>query len=285
MKKELIRPIAFCLLSIVLYPVATYAQTDSVATAADTIVAKPSAEAKTPTIPQVPLYQGMTIKLDVGATILALATSNAKIQNYEISMNWRLKNRFYPTLELGYAAGSMEETNSIDRIAYSGQGGFFRVGFDINPLKKHPESLHALLVGLRFGTSVQDYTQIMVREEVNVSQLCDPNLFDISIIEMGKELSMRKTKGKHADCWGEIVAGCQVNIVAGLYMGWMARFRFIFTEKSSHITDPVPEYQWTDQPRIEYTEPLHFPYPIYIPGYGKRDNIAFGFSYHIGYHF
>ena len=227
----------------------------------------------------------MTIKLDVGATILALATSKAKIQDYEISMNWRLKNRFYPTLELGYTASMTEQVNSADRIAYSGQGGFFRVGVDINPLKKHPESPHALLVGLRFGTSVQEYTQIMVREEVNVSQLCDPNLFDVSIIEMGKDLSMRRSQGKHADCWGEIVAGCQVNIVAGLYMGWMARFKFIFTDKSNHLTDLVPEVQWTNQPEIVNNEPLRQPAPIYIPGYGKRDNIAFGFSYHIGYHF
>ena len=233
MRTGVIRTIPLGLL-LALCPIVALAQTDSVAVA-DTI--KPADKTKKIALPEVPIYQGMTIKLELGAAVIALATSKAKLQDYEIAMNWRLKNRFYPTLELGYAGG----TSSLgDSIAYRGHGGFFRVGCDINPLKKHPESPHALLVGVRLGTAVQGATH-----------------------DLSGGTSVKY--GTQADCWGEIIAGCQVNIVAGLYMGWMGRFKCLFTRKNGITADTM--------------------LPIYIPGYGNRDNVGWGASYHIGYHF
>ena len=49
------------------------------------------------------IYQGMSIKLDIAMPILELARSAGKVQDYEMALNERLANRFYPTLELGYA--------------------------------------------------------------------------------------------------------------------------------------------------------------------------------------
>lgn len=42
------------------------------------------------------IYQGMSLKADLGNTILELATSKAKVQSYEIAMNWRIIQRLYP---------------------------------------------------------------------------------------------------------------------------------------------------------------------------------------------
>ena len=156
------------------------------------------------------IYQGTQIKLDIASPIIVPALNQWKIQHYELAVNVRLKDRFYPTFEAGYAT----------------PGGFFRVGADINPLKKHPESPHALLVGLRIGSGYQV---------------------------------------KKADCWGEIVAGCQVNIAAGFYMGWMGRFKFLFTRATEDADGNA--------------------YPTYIPGYGTRDNIGWGVNYYLGYKF
>ena len=49
------------------------------------------------------VYQGMSLKLDLATPILELARSKGKIQDYELAINVRLAQRFYPTLELGYA--------------------------------------------------------------------------------------------------------------------------------------------------------------------------------------
>lgn len=184
------------------------------------------------------IYNGTQIKLDILSPAMVSGMNQWKIQHYEIATNVRLANRFYPTLELGYTGGKMAKGDSI---SYSGQGGFFRVGTDINPLKKHPESPHALLIGLRIGTAVQQFTN-------------------------GTDLR----NGIAADCWGEIVLGCQVEMAkvgkTAFYMGWMGRFKFLFTRE----TEGIPATDMT---------------AIYIPGYGKRNNIAWGANYYLGWRF
>ena len=201
--------------------------------------------------PKNDVYQGMTIKLDLGATAVSLAASKAQIQHYELAMNWRVLQRFYPTFEMGYAGGARSQGDSL---FYRGHGGFARVGIDINPLKKHPESPHALLVGVRIGTAVQQ-----------LNQRLEP-FVPASEMEVSPAPIYQYTAVK-ADCWGEIVVGCQVNVHAGLYMGWMGRVKCLFTRKSPK----------------DAAEQLAI--PIYIPGFGNRDNIGWGLSYHIGYHF
>ena len=155
----------------------------------------------------IPVYGGTQVKFDILSPVLTPGLNNWQIQHHEIAANVQLAHRFYPTFELGYAT----------------PGGFARIGCDINPLKKHPDSPHALLVGVRIGTAVQ-------------------------------------TKGE-TDCWGEIVAGCQVNIAKGFYMGWMGRLKLLFTRDNSGQSVR----------------------PIYIPGFGMRDNIGWGVNYYLGW--
>jgi len=173
------------------------------------------------------IYNSTQIKVDILSPVLTPALYNWKMQHYELGVNVRLAQRFYPTLEAGYTGGRITESDSI---TYSGHGGFFRVGADINPLKKHPESPHALLVGLRIGSGYQAHK---------------------------------------ADCWGEIVAGCQVCIAevrnTAFYMGWMGRVKFLFTRATEDKNGNA--------------------YPIYIPGFGERANIGWGANYFLGWRF
>ena len=175
------------------------------------------------------IYNATQIKLDIASPVVIAGTHQWQMQHYEIAANVQLARRFFPTLELGYSGG---KTHRGDSIQYNAHGGFFRVGCDINPLKKHKDSPHALLVGLRLGTAVQ-------------------------------------TKG-YTDCWGEIVAGCQVEIAkvqkTAFYMGWMGRFKVLFTRDKEGLT--------ADQMK-----------PIYIPGFGNRDNIGWGLNYYLGWRF
>lgn len=192
------------------------------------------------------IYMGTQVKLDIASPIVVPAATKWGMQHYEVAVNVRLAQRFYPTFELGYAGGK----TANDTIDYLGHGGFFRVGCDLNPLKRHPGTPHALLVGVRLGTAVQD-----VREDIRLQD------------------RMGQLSGIRADCWGEIVAGCQVEICKGekrkakgesaFYMGWMGRFKALFTRKSAVDNYPV----------------------IYIPGYGKYDTIGWGVNYYLGWRF
>lgn len=174
------------------------------------------------------IYQGTTVKLDILSPVLVSGLSHWTIQHYEVAVNVRLANRFYPTLELGYAGGQMQQGDSI---FYNAHGGFFRAGADINPLKRNPGSPHALLIGVRVGTCFQP---------------------------------------RKVDCWGEIVAGCQVEIAkvknTAFYMGWMGRFKILFTREAENLTAAEMG-------------------PIYIPGFGHRSNMGWGASYHLGWKF
>ncbi len=175
------------------------------------------------------IYNATQIKLDIASPVVIAGIHQWQMQHYEIAANVQLARRFFPTLELGYSGG---KTHRGDSIQYNAHGGFFRVGCDINPLKKKKDSPHALLVGLRLGTAVQ-------------------------------------TKG-YTDCWGEIIAGCQVEIAkvqkTAFYMGWMGRFKVLFTRDKEGLT--------ADQMK-----------PIYIPGFGNRDNIGWGLNYYLGWRF
>lgn len=196
------------------------------------------------------IYCGTTVKLDIASPVIVPAANNWKIQQYEVAVNVRLAQRYYPTFELGYAGGSKTRGDSI---TYSGQGGFFRIGCDINPLRKHPESPHAMLIGVRLGSAVQQMEQI--------------------------NEGTSKISGVRGDCWGEIVAGCQVEIAkvnqTAFYMGWMGRFKCLFTR--SYVVKTPANGQEAPRQKIQNA--------IYIPGYGKRDNIGWGLSYHLGWRF
>lgn len=193
------------------------------------------------------IYCGTQVKLDIASPIIMAAANKWQIQHYEVAVNVRLAKRFYPTFEAGYAGGQTTK----DSISYRGQGGFFRVGADICPFKKHPESPHALLVGLRLGASAQEW------------QHPDYN-----------------TGGVRGDCWGEIVAGCQVEIArvkqTSFYMGWMGRFKCLFTRRLTRAEEAAAPADLADAN----------PYmPAYIPGYGKRDDIGWGLNYYLGWRF
>ena len=185
-----------------------------------------------------PIYNATQIKLDIASPVVIAGIHQWQMQHYEIAANVQLARRFFPTLELGYSGG---KTHRGDSIQYNAHGGFFRVGCDINPLKKKKDSPHALLVGLRIGTAVQ-----------------------------GWEHTSHATSGTKADCWGEIVLGCQVEIAkvqkTAFYMGWMGRFKVLFTRDKEGLT--------ADQMM-----------PIYIPGFGNRDNIGWGLNYYLGWRF
>lgn len=191
------------------------------------------------------IYQGMSLKIDLGSTILGLAISKARIQNYEISMNWRLKQRFYPAFELGYAQAS----RALENSQYSGMGGFARVGLDINGLKKHPERLNALLVGIRIGTALQQY------DLMNIP--IAPTYWDQA------SYTQDFLKQFRCDAWGEVVIGCQVQVWEGFQMGWYARLKILMTRTTKDGTVM----------------------PYYIPGFGYRDDINWGLSYYIGWMF
>ena len=184
----------------------------------------------------------MSLKLDIANPILELARSQGKVQDYEAALNVRLANRFYPTLELGYAIAA----TSADGGNYSGQGGFARLGMDLSALKKGKTD-NCLMVGLRLAGAYQGF------------QITDIPMFD----DFSIMTDMNYYNQHKFDCWGEIVAGCQVQIWKGFQMGWYVRLKFLFTR----------------------TDKQGDALPAYLPGFGYRNDTNWGINYFLGYKF
>ena len=208
--------------------------------------ASAAADANAPVQPKVyadtAIYQGMSIKLDIAMPILELARSAGKVQDYEMALNVRLAKRFYPTLELGYAIADV----TADGGQYSGQGGFMRLGMDLSALKKGVGE-NCLMVGLRFAGAYQGF------------QITDVPVY-------GDYWPMPNTNYYNQykfDCWGEIVAGCQVQIWKGFQMGWYIRMKLLFTR----------------------TDKQGDALPAYLPGFGYRNDTNWGINYFLGYKF
>lgn len=188
------------------------------------------------------VYQGMSVKLDVGNSVFELARSAGKIQSYEAAINVRLAKRFYPTIEAGYAMAE----RGADGGMHKGQGGFGRIGMDLAVVKKGA-SENNMLVGLRFGGAYQNYDLTNVKLYSDYWGEQRINFYD----------------QQRFDCWGEIVAGCQVQVYKGFQMGWYIRMKLLFTRNAKE------------------GEVM----PYYIPGLGFRKDFNWGFNYYLAYKF
>lgn len=188
------------------------------------------------------VYQGMSIKLDIGTPILEVARSAGKMQNYEAAINVRMVKRFYPTIEGGYAIAE----RGADGGYYNGQGGFGRIGMDLAVVKKGA-SENNMLVGLRFGGAYQNY------DLTNVKLYSD----------YWGEQRLNFYDQQRFDCWGEIVAGCQVQVHKGFQMGWYVRMKLLFTRNAKE------------------GEVM----PYYIPGFSFRKDFQWGLNYYLAYKF
>lgn len=188
------------------------------------------------------VYQGISVKLDLGTPILEIARSAGKMQSYEAAVNVRLAKRFYPTLEAGYAIAEREVSDAF----HKGQGAFGRLGMDLAVVKKGvPEN--NMLVGLRLGGAYQDYDLTNVR------------LYS----DYWGEQRLDFYDQKRFDCWGEFVAGCQVQVYKGFQMGWYLRMKLLFTRKAQEAGV----------------------LPYYVPGFGFRKDFQWGINYYLAYKF
>lgn len=188
------------------------------------------------------IYQGMSIKLDIANPILELVRSKGKVQDYEVALNVRLAKRFYPTIELGYAIAETTANGGN----YRGDGGFARLGMDLSALNKGALE-NCLMVGLRFAGAYQGF-----------------QITDVPIYSDYWQLPNTNYYNQHKfDCWGEIVAGCQVQIWKGFQMGWYIRMKLLFTR----------------------TDKQGDALPAYLPGFGYRNDTNWGINYFLGYKF
>jgi hypothetical protein len=166
----------------------------------------------------------------VGLDVVSLARTEyvSSFEGFETSVDVDIY-RYYPTLEIGSSARDyVSETGSV----YSNDGNFWRVGVDVNFLKKDPEK-NMFFLGARYARSTYsedarlvafdplwgDYTNTFANRDVNAS-------------------------------WMELTTGMRIKVWKLFWLGYTGRFKFSLSKDDNLtlLTTDVPGYGATDRP-------------------------------------
>ena len=189
-----------------------------------------------------PLYQGSSIGIEVASAAGYLLGGD--ILSSELLLQSNLKNRFLPTLEIGY--GRTDVVNDANDMHYKTSAPYFRIGMDYNVFYLKPYLPGYLYVGLRYGMSSFTY-------DVSGPDMEDPNYGNTVV-----PFSYSGMKSKAS--WLEGVVGIKVKIYKRFHMGWAVRYKM----------------------RMSVTEHENST-PWYVPGFGKNASSSFNLTYNLIY--
>ena len=200
-----------------------------------------------------PLYNGISVGVDLWGPASKLFGSD--FLSMEIIADVNLRNRFFPTVELGYGSTDSWGENGIH---YKSAAPYFRIGLDYNSFYKK-KFKHKLLVGFRYGVSSFNYDiySVGMNDPIYGESLENPNLTDDI---WGGSVAYNHENLKCTMQWLEICAGIRAHIWKDLYMGWTVRYRFKLSASPSKYGDP-----W------------------YVPGFGQYKDNNMGVTYSITY--
>ena len=185
----------------------------------------------------IPFFQGISVGVDVAG---ALQMQLSDYGQYEAALKVNLHDQYFPTLEVGYGKASHED-DVVTGISYHTKAPYFRIGADVNMMKKKHTG-NRIFVGLRYAFT--SYKVDIIREN-----LPDPvwqNLTGFSVEGM--------PCSQH---WLEAVLGLDAKIIGPLHLGWSVRYKRRLAHKDGDIGQT-----W------------------YVPGFGisDKDNLAATFN-------
>lgn len=190
------------------------------------------------------LYQGTSIGVEIAGPINYFVLGSDMVSS-EIQLQTNLKNRYFPTLEIGY--GKADKLNDSNDLHYKTSAPYFRIGMDYNVFYKKTHLPGYLAVGLRYGSSSFNY-------DVNGPDMTDPNYGGQITVPFHYEGI------KSSASWLEAVISIKVRIYQRFHMGWAVRYKVRIKADESENTVP-----W------------------YIPGFGKNASSNFNLTYNLTY--
>jgi hypothetical protein len=207
------------------------------------------------------LVNGQTIKTDsippkiekygvrFGADISKLIQSfyDKNYTGIEFVGDYRLTKNYYLAGELGNENTTVED----NRLSFTTQGTYLKVGFDYNSYENWLDMRNMLYIGMRYGASTFSQT------------LNSYNIYNTSnyFPEAPTVISGEKFNGLTSQ-WIEVVFGLKAEVLKNIYLGFSIRMNRLLTN----------------------TKPDNFD-NLYIPGFNRTYNGDFGigFNYSVSY--
>lgn len=185
------------------------------------------------------------VRLGTDVISLIRTQTDESFSGYEINADVDFY-RYFLTID----AGRWERNFSADEEDYNNSGNYFRVGVDINFLKKDPEK-NMFFFGMRYGQS---------KFSENLHVTSDPVWGPVNINYTNED----KKAG-----WGELTTGIRVKMWKFFWMGYTARFKFGLSMNGSNefATYDVPGYgKTTKESTWGFNYQLLFRIPVRTPG-------------------
>ncbi len=185
-----------------------------------------------------PLFNGVAVWVDlVGAGQMMLSDYG----QYEAGISINLKDRYYPTFEMGY--GKCEAVDSTTNLKFTTQAPYFKIGCDFN-LLKNKHDIYRLYGGLRYAFTSYKY------DVEAINPIIDP--------VWGGEATFSSTDNSAYQHWMEAVFGLDAKIAGPLYLGWSVRYRRRLFHKDGNSGNTY-----------------------YIPGYGRAGGSRLGATFNV----
>jgi hypothetical protein len=150
--------------------------------------------------------------------------SSTDFSGWEANADFELKN-YYPVIEIGRWSRDV----SLENGQYTNSGNYWRVGVDVNFLKKDPIK-NMLFFGIRYGRSAYD----------------EKLAYTITTKEFDSVDKVLENRGLNSG-WAEITTGLRVKIAGDFWMGYTGRLKFApgLHESKRLQTYDIPGYGLT----------------------------------------
>ncbi len=186
----------------------------------------------------VPFFQGVAVSVDLaGAAQLQLSDYG----QLEAALRVNLHNQYFPTFEVGLGKATHED-DQVTGISYRTKAPYFRLGADVNLLKKKHTG-NRIFAGVRYACTY--YKVDMDRQN-----------FPDPVWKWDTGFGVRDEKcNQH---WAEVLLGIDAKVAGPLHLGWSVRYR-----KRLFHNDGQQEKTW------------------YVPGYGIQESTRLGYTFNL----
>ncbi|MBQ9201677.1 MAG: hypothetical protein IJ154_04840 [Bacteroidales bacterium] len=164
------------------------------------------------------LYHGSYLGTDFVQDALTVMGKNGSIN---LTADINLRNKYLPSLEVGYAPFSMTADNGIEA---GGQGYFGKIGVNLPISYFGPDAENMFFAGLHYGLGFYDYHLQNVPFQAGYWNTAYTSHF------------MEEHSNAH---WLEVTGGMRMQISGPLFLGWTVRWkRVLKTDEGEHGTAP-----------------------------------------------
>jgi hypothetical protein len=185
----------------------------------------------------VPLYQGLTLGLELAQPLLGLTSISS---GYSAKMDVNLKNAYFPTIELGYS--DQKKTSDMGNTS-SSHGNYIKLGVNKSMAHLGDKAENLFFVGAHYGFTHFKY-------DINTAYSDDTYWSDNAFSATGFSGSAG---------WLELAVGVRIKLIGPTAIGWTCQYKSTLHVSENENGSPalIPGYGEYQKPRLGFAVHLY----------------------------